>query len=245
MARIVKAQGHAERRNEILDVARRLVYTKGYEQMSIQDILDALGISKGAFYHYFDSKQALLEALIERMMDEVMQALEPVARDPNLPALTKLQRYFGAAAQWKSARKPMMIELMRIWYDDHNALARQKAFSAAVKRVAPLLGEIIRQGVQEGALTTPYPEQAGEIVLTTFQSLGDVFLAPLLLQNPIDPDKLRRAEQAIAAHTDALERILGAPPGSLTLIEPDALKEWVIVSQASKRPAKPTGRRTR
>lgn len=245
MARIVKAQEHAERRNEILDVARRLVYTKGYEQMSIQDILDALGISKGAFYHYFDSKQALLEALIERMMDEVIQALQPVARDPDLPALTKLQRYFDTAAQWKSARKPMMIELMRIWYDDHNALARQKAFSAAVKRVAPLLGEIIRQGVQEGALTTPYPEQAGEIVLTTFQSLGDAFLAPLLLRDAQDPDSVKRAEQAIAAHTDALERILGAPPGSLTLIEPGALKEWAVASQASKRPARSTRRRSR
>jgi len=63
MARVIKEQEHAERRNEILDVAQKLVYTRGYEQMSIQDILDALGISKGAFYHYFDSKQALLEAL--------------------------------------------------------------------------------------------------------------------------------------------------------------------------------------
>ncbi len=63
MARIVKA--HAARRNEILDVAQRLIYTKGYEQMTIQDILSDLQISKGAFYHYFDSKQALLEAIIE------------------------------------------------------------------------------------------------------------------------------------------------------------------------------------
>ena len=51
MARTVKA--HAVRRNEILDVAQRLIYTKGYEQMTIQDILDGLQISKGAFYHYF------------------------------------------------------------------------------------------------------------------------------------------------------------------------------------------------
>ncbi len=54
MARIVKE--YSVRRNEILDAARQLVYTKGYEQMTIQDILDYLQISKGAFYHYFDSK---------------------------------------------------------------------------------------------------------------------------------------------------------------------------------------------
>jgi len=56
---------------EILDVAQRLVNTKGYEQMTIQDLLDELQISKGAFYHYFGSKQALLEAIIERIVDEV------------------------------------------------------------------------------------------------------------------------------------------------------------------------------
>lgn len=87
MARIVKEQEYAARRNAILDVAQRLVYTKGYEQMAIQDILDELEISKGAFFHYFNSKQMLLEAIIERMRDEVAQIITPIVHDPHLPAL--------------------------------------------------------------------------------------------------------------------------------------------------------------
>src|SRR5258708_37498177 len=110
MARVVKA--HAVRRNEILDVARRLVDTKGYEQMAIQDILDELRISKGAFYHYFDSKPALLEALIERIGQEALQLLTPIVRDPHLPALDKLQRFFDTAVRWKTARKTFMLELL-------------------------------------------------------------------------------------------------------------------------------------
>ena len=54
MARTVKEQEYAEKRNEILDAAQRLVYTKGYERMTIQGILADLQISSGAFYHYFD-----------------------------------------------------------------------------------------------------------------------------------------------------------------------------------------------
>ncbi len=54
------AREGAPGRNEILDVAQRLIYTRGYEQMTIQDILDDLGISKGAFHHYSGSRQALL-----------------------------------------------------------------------------------------------------------------------------------------------------------------------------------------
>ena len=53
MARIVKEEVRAVKRNEILDAASRFIYTTGYEQMTIQDILDELQISKGAFYHYF------------------------------------------------------------------------------------------------------------------------------------------------------------------------------------------------
>src|SRR5512139_475433 len=98
MARSVKEETYAVKRNEILDAAQRLVYAKGYEQMSIQDILNELKISKGAFYHYFDSKGDLLEALIERMRQDVEPIILPVVEDPRLRALEKLQRFFDTSA---------------------------------------------------------------------------------------------------------------------------------------------------
>jgi AcrR family transcriptional regulator len=233
MARVIKPREHAGKRNEILDAAERLMYTKGYEQMAIQDILTALGISKGAFYHYFDSKQALMEAMIERAMDAVEQVLEPIVQDASLGALTKLQRYFDTAARWKAARKAYMLELLRVWYDDHNAIVRQKMLTASIKHLTPLLAGIIEQGVREGVFSAPYPAQAAEIVVSLFQSFGDSCLAPLLL--PAAPrdatqatEDARRLESALAAYTDALERVLGAPRGSLVLADVDTLKEWMI-----------------
>ena len=101
MARSVNEKEYALKRNQILDVTQRLVYTKGYEQMAIQDILVDLQISKGAFYHYFDSKPALLEALIERFAQEALELLNPIVQDPHLPALEKLQRFFDTAVRWK------------------------------------------------------------------------------------------------------------------------------------------------
>jgi len=67
VSRSVNAQEYAEKRNAILDVAQRYITTKGYEQMTTQDILEALQISRGAFYHYFESKQALLMATAEAL----------------------------------------------------------------------------------------------------------------------------------------------------------------------------------
>src|SRR6202022_4778085 len=98
---------HTVRRDAFLDVAQRLIQTKGYEAMSIQDLLDQLEASKGAFYHYFDSKQALLEAVIERFADTGMAAIAPILNDPTLPTLKKLERVFAGIAGWKAQRKDL------------------------------------------------------------------------------------------------------------------------------------------
>src|SRR5256885_16974182 len=84
MARTVNAEVHTVRREAFVDAAERLMQTRGYEQMSVQDVLDDLGASRGAFYHYFDSKQALLEAVLDRMVDAGLGSVAPVVDDPTL-----------------------------------------------------------------------------------------------------------------------------------------------------------------
>ncbi len=223
MTRIVKEP--AVRRNEILAAAEQLVYTKGYEQMTIQDILDALQISKGAFYHYFDSKQALLEALIEHIIELVVPLLRPIVDEPRLSALEKLSLFFNTAARWKSAKKDYLLKLFRVWYDDDNAIVRQKMFAATVREAAPLLNAIIRQGVQEGVFTTPYPDYAGQVALLLLQNGGDMVARILLTCGP-NCDELDFAKNSIAAYTDSLERTLGAPKGSIHIVDEEILKVW-------------------
>jgi len=231
MARIVKEEEYAARRNEILDVAQRLVYTKGYEQMTIQDILDDLHISKGAFYHYFDSKGAVLEALVERMVVvEVIPLLTPIVQDAHLTALEKLNRYFDTALRWKTAKKTFMLELLRVWLADENAIVRQKLFAMSAKQVTPLLTQIIRQGIQEGVFQTSYPDQVCQVINYILQGLSDTIIE-LLLSSETKRDAARIESSVtayIAALTDALERVLGAPRGSLNLIDPETLKEWFV-----------------
>ena len=225
MARTVKEEEYAVKRKEILDVAQRLVYTKGFDQMSIQDILDELHISKGAFYHYFDSKGDLLEALIDRMRLDVEPVILPIIDDPELPALDKLHRFFDTSAQWKTARKEYLLSLLRVWYADENALVRQKSTSHLIKWFTPLLAKVIREGVQEGVLQTEFPDQTAEIVLSMLQGLGDTF-KDLLMSSDTPHAKMQHATAVVAAYNDAMERVLGAAAGSLNLIDAAMLSEW-------------------
>lgn len=230
MARFVKDEEYTAKRKEILLAAQRLLMTKGYMQMTIQDVLDSLHISKGAFYHYFRSKSSLLEALVEHMQEEAKQILEPIIQDPALPALEKLQRVFDVLNRWKTAQKEYLLAILRVWYHDENAIVRQKLYAAGLKMFAPMLSAIVRQGIEEGTMTTPFPEQAGEVIWSLSQGLGDT-TASLLLSNEPTQEVLPRLEALVAAYNDALERVLGAPQGSLHVTDLETLKEWLETSR--------------
>lgn len=225
MARVVKE--HGVRRNEILDEAQRLIESKGYEQMTIQDILDSLQISKGAFYHYFGSKQELLEAVLERIMDVVEQLLLPIVHDPHLPALEKFQRFCATLARWKTSQRTFLLALLRVWYTDENAIVRQKLHAANDKRTAPLLATIIRQGIQEGVMAVSYPDQIGEIVLSIMADLSEKLGRQLLSCEP-NLATLHLMEETTAAYIEALERVLGVAKGSIYIVDSETLKLWVI-----------------
>src|SRR5438067_1110065 len=154
MARTIKKQDHAEKRNEIIDAAQWLVYAKDYERMTIQDILADLQISSGAFYHYFDSKPAVLEAFIERIRQETEKPLLPIVHDPHLPAIEKLRGFFATLDRLRIAHKADVVKLGRVWYTDDNAIVRMKVDEAVLQQRAPLLTEIVRHGIGEGSFTS-------------------------------------------------------------------------------------------
>jgi AcrR family transcriptional regulator len=223
MVRIVKEP--EIRRNEILDAAERLLVTRGYEQMAIRDLVDELQIAKGTVYHYFDSKQALLEALVERMVDQIEQRALLIACDPKLSALEKLLRHFASTEQWKLVHQGLVMEYLRVWYDDENAIVHRKLYRAGVKRLGPLLSQIIQQGVEEGVFTTPSPDQAARMIIALRNDLGTA-TAELLLSEEDTTSPLREIAQLANATIDALERVLGAESGSLPRPSDEELAQW-------------------
>ncbi|MCK4251013.1 TetR/AcrR family transcriptional regulator, partial [candidate division WOR-3 bacterium] len=84
------------RKNEIIDAARKFFFQKGYEQTSIQDIIDDLSIAKGTFYHYFKSKLDLLDQLIDRTTSEMSASIKPIL-NMDMNAIEKFNKVFQVA----------------------------------------------------------------------------------------------------------------------------------------------------
>jgi TetR/AcrR family transcriptional regulator, cholesterol catabolism regulator len=104
MSRVVKPKD--VRRTELLDQALALFLERGYDNVSLNDLLVTTGTAKGAFYHYFQSKEALVTALALRSAAQAFEALQPVFAQPGKNALDRLNAGLRASYQVKMAMGP-------------------------------------------------------------------------------------------------------------------------------------------
>jgi hypothetical protein len=119
------------------------------------------------------------------------------------------------------------MALLRVWYQDDNALMRSKLRMTMVRRVPPLLAPIIRQGIQEGFMTASYPDEVSEVVYQLIYALSEN-IGLLMLQYQPERDSIQTFASSIAAYTEALERVLGVMAGSLHLFTVDMMRDWIV-----------------
>ncbi|MBV8528265.1 MAG: TetR/AcrR family transcriptional regulator [Candidatus Dormibacteraeota bacterium] len=225
MARTLDPVAHAVRRDEFLDAAQWLIQTRGYDEMSIQDVLDRVEASRGAFYHYFDSKAALLEALIERLTASGTATILPVVDDPTLGALEKFSRVFDGIARWKAERKELMLALLQVWYSDENALVRDKLWQQMLTVLTPVVAAIIEQGRGEGVFTAPSGPDTAQVILTLLYGAGET-AGRLFFARHAREISVADIRARLVAYSAAVERVLGVPPASLQIVDDATLHEW-------------------
>src|SRR5262249_29229157 len=141
--RVVKQP--AVRRQEIVVAARDLFQLRGYEQTSMQDVMAQVGIAKGTIYHYFASKDALLEAVIEMLVEESVAGLGEMVDGPGGNAIEKI-RALAAAARAATGRQ---ADLLGQLHQPGNQGMHARILATSLLKQAPLLERLIRQGRRE------------------------------------------------------------------------------------------------
>jgi len=225
MARTLDPQAHAIRRDAFLDAAQALIMSRGYDRFSVQDILDAAGASKGAFYHYFDSKDALLDAIVDRMADQATARVQPLLDDQSLTAPEKLEAVFGGIAEFKAERRDLVMGFMRVWGSDDNAVVRERLRRLVSKRQLRLLEAIVQQGIAEGSFTTRFPDHLDR-VLTGFMAGMSELAMELWIGRQEGTITFEEVKRTFDAYLEAFERIVGARPGSLKFLDEPTIAFW-------------------
>ncbi|HYC06506.1 MAG TPA: TetR/AcrR family transcriptional regulator [Candidatus Binatia bacterium] len=225
MARTLDVAVHTVRRDTFVEAAQRLIVTEGYEQMSVQDVLDEVDASRGAFYHYFDSKGALLDAVVERMVDQATTRVEPIATDASLTATGRLSGIFTGIADWKGEQADLILGILDAWLADENAIVREKVRRHILERLTPLLTTILRDGRASGEFSLTAPEETARVVISLVLGANET-ASRLFVARQAGTVEVDEVIRVLAAFAEALERIVGAEPGSLPIADEALIRRW-------------------
>ncbi len=191
------------RREEILDAAEKLFAAKGFDNTSTGDLLDAVGIARGTLYYHFKSKEDILDSVIQRITDRLMQDASEIARKKELPMLERLTKVI----QSLNMESKLGDEIMEQVHRPQNALMHQKMQTALLAGINPILTELVEEGIEQGICHTRYPESVVEMTIlyanTAFDTLNVADLSP------------EQRERKIAGFIYNLERLMGMAEGSL------------------------------
>jgi len=194
-----------ERRNEILDAADELFGQKGFDGTSTNDILEKVGIARGTLYHHFKSKEDIMDALIDRYNVRLLGAAQEIAVDTSIPVVERIIRVVMAMNISGGSSK----EIMEHIHKPQNALMHQKIQKVIINGITPILAGIIREGIEQGLFSTPFPYECMEMVVTYANTV-------------FDNDMVQMTNEELAIRMQAfifnIERLLGVESGGLNYI---------------------------
>lgn len=190
-----------ERRNEILDVAEKLFGAKGFDHTSTNDILNEVGIARGTLYYHFKSKEDILDAMIERITEQLLAKARDIVCQKEVPVLQR----FTMAIQALNVDSPIGNEILEQVHKPQNALLHQKMQERLTAGVNPLITQLIEEGMERGIFQTEYPAEVVEMVM--------------LYSNTVFDGAVEYSEEEKCKKTAAfiynLERLLGMERGSM------------------------------
>jgi AcrR family transcriptional regulator len=230
MPREVKAAG--VRRNEILDTAYALFVRLGYEATTVNQIIDELGLSKGAFYHHFSSKEEVLHALAHRMAVEMRDQLAPLVARRDLSPLDKLNLMFGTGTQYKREHLPMIRALAHLYYGEENLRLRTRLTAEGLALVGPLFARILDEGSRDGTFTVEDPVETARLILHLGTFLHDAFGDAWQRAKTDLRGAAREYQRRVDAYARALESILGLPKHTLGLIDAETLELFLATEES-------------
>ncbi len=225
-----KLRAHAERRNEILDGAWELFTTRGYEGTTVAAIIDRLGISKGTFYHYFESKEQILDAITDRLSLEPLAELRQVIDDEDLEAGPKLNRFLEVARRSRLRRFDAIIDVARVLYREENLIIRHKINARLLDVTVPLLRTIIQQGIEEGHFRVADAGETALFLWVLSSTFADQQMLTLLGEIP-PAEKVGRLVRRADLVAQCFERVLAAEAGSIHRPSAQVLERFVRAVQ--------------
>lgn len=166
--RIVKEA--EERKNEILDIAEQQFVAKGFDNTSTNDILREIGIARGTLYYHFKSKEEILDAVTERITEQLIEKAKEIF---NKKELSVFERIIMIINSLNISSGNLGHEILEQVHRPQNALMHQKMQKCVLSGITPLITSLIEELITQGICQTDYPQEVSEMVLIYYNAMFD------------------------------------------------------------------------
>ena len=186
-----------KRKKELLKIAYDMFLTQGYENTSVDEIIEKAQIAKGTYYYHFQSKEQMLEEVIDMMIDsETKMAKQIITMDISVP-----QKIVMMLTSMKptEAEQPIKNAL----FQPENVLMHHKVRKKLINIITPLLSEVINEGVEVGIFECDnIPERVKMLLIISDGTFNEGTFS----------------KRDISVFIDMTEKLLGAENGTMSFI---------------------------
>lgn len=223
-------------KERILNESRRLFFEKGYETTSIQDILSALDIAKGTFYHHFQSKEELLEEIAVQFSKEAHTAMQAEIGDlAEGSGLEKIRQALIVARNWKKGKSEEIRFLLESLFSTSNLQLRDKIRRKSVDLSFPLFASLIVEGQQDGSLKSALrADHLTSIIFDLSDALGEKVAFHLLGRSKESEGEIY---ELMVSYHKTIEDLLGCPEGGLDYYSREEWSELALLFKGAAAPA--------
>jgi len=207
--------GLEETREAIIRASVRLFSELGYDRTTVQAIIDAVGVSKGAFYHHFSSKEDIVEAITHRYISEGLESMQAAADEEGLSAVEKLNRMIEVSQLFKLQRQDTREAIERSFSDNSNLKLEKAILETLREHTIPPLARIVAEGIANGEFRIEDADEHAAILFNMLLGMKETLRERM--HAGADPGTI---EDVLRVHENAVCRVLRIPEGSLQLALP-------------------------
>lgn len=193
----------------ILDALQLLLEEKKIQNISVSEIAQKAGIGKGSIYYYFPSKDAILDALIERSYEQPLLTAKNLAAQTEISPFTRMAMLFQACQNSSTAFIKQNDSSPDNTSAQDLAFLHQKYLTHVVSELKPALTEIIKQGIENGEIHFDHPAALAEIVL---------IVIAVKLDNSLLPSTPAETADTLQGLISLLEKGTKVTPGTLSYL---------------------------
>lgn len=218
-----------DRREAILDAAQALFVERGWEAVTIADVLEAAGISKGGFYHHFTAKDDLLTGIVVRMTEQVIVVAETARHETSGDALAKLNAFMAGSVRWQDENVAEMRFFADVLTKPGNDILYRRIFDATAVAVVPVLEDLMAEGIADGSFDVADARLTAEVIVGLSHGRRQVLEDAVALAASDDLDQAARLlDDRMQAEGAICDRLLGLPRDSVLLSSPKDHRRMLI-----------------